>query len=231
MADMTEQVVDADEVCRNFRNTGRCRFGDDCKYQHTEGDPIAPPERVIKARGVCFKFRDGDCKFGDNCRFFHGDEADAEIEAAARRDAEASGEGKKKKRRGKKKKKEPEMNADGQEICRSFKSTGACRFGDDCKWAHEGYIPGVTDQDNEDGEGGEGRRRTRRKKKKAANVCFAFQEDGECKYGDECRFKHGEFDSRDLTRPVGPCFNFRDNGECQYGDECRFSHEAAVDLE
>lgn len=233
MADLAASAVapvdGATEVCRNYRNTGRCRFAENCKFEHSDGDPIPLPERVIKARGVCFNFRDGECKFGDSCRFFHGDEAGAEVEAQQRREAEAAGEGKKKKRRGKKKKKEPELNADGVEICRSFQSTGSCRFVGDCKWAHEGYVPGA-DADAKAAAGagagaGAGPRR-RRKKKKAANVCFAFQEEGECKYGDECRFKHGEHDTRDLTRPVGPCFNFRDNGECQYGDECRFSHEA-----
>ena len=39
------------EVCRAFRNTGRCRHGDDCKYEHSEGEPIEPPPR-----GQCFNF-------------------------------------------------------------------------------------------------------------------------------------------------------------------------------
>ena len=30
------------EVCRAYRNNGSCRYGDECKYEHSEGEPIAP---------------------------------------------------------------------------------------------------------------------------------------------------------------------------------------------
>ena len=33
-------MSDGEEVCRAFRNTGRCRFGDECKFAHSEGEPI-----------------------------------------------------------------------------------------------------------------------------------------------------------------------------------------------
>jgi hypothetical protein len=57
------------------------------------------------------------------------------------------------------------------------------------------------------------------------NECFGFAETGECKYGDNCRFSHGENDTRSrLQTTSGPCFNFRDSGECEYGDRCRFTH-------
>jgi len=56
------------EVCRAFRNTGRCRNGDECKYEHSTGDAIAPPPA-----GECFNFQQtGSCQFGDRCRFTHG---------------------------------------------------------------------------------------------------------------------------------------------------------------
>ena len=38
-------MADQGEVCRAFRNKGRCRNGDDCKYLHTEGEAIEPPPR------------------------------------------------------------------------------------------------------------------------------------------------------------------------------------------
>lgn len=59
-------------VCRAFRNTGRCRYGDECNYEHSEGDPIEPPPR-----GQCFNWKQtGECDYGDNCRFLHGDDDD-----------------------------------------------------------------------------------------------------------------------------------------------------------
>jgi len=56
------------EVCRAFRNTGKCRNGDACKFEHSFGDAIkAPPA------GECFNFKqDGACQFGDRCRLMHG---------------------------------------------------------------------------------------------------------------------------------------------------------------
>jgi hypothetical protein len=83
-------------------------------------------------------------------------------------------------------------------------------------------------------------------------VCYAFQDTGNCQYGDGCRFAHGADDSRPPAgdfngggggggfpqngggaggyRPRrsgggGICFNFRDQGDCQYNDACRFSHD------
>ena len=59
------------EVCRMFRNNGSCRHGDDCKYEHSEGEPIAPGGGG--PAGECFTFRDeGSCSRGDTCRFTHG---------------------------------------------------------------------------------------------------------------------------------------------------------------
>ena len=51
-----------------YRNSGSCRHGDKCKYEHSEGEPISagPAEE-------CFTFRDeGSCSRGDDCRFTHG---------------------------------------------------------------------------------------------------------------------------------------------------------------
>ena len=59
-------------VCRAFRNTGRCRYGEDCNYEHSEGDPIEPPPR-----GQCFNWGEtGQCAYGDRCRFLHGEDDD-----------------------------------------------------------------------------------------------------------------------------------------------------------
>jgi hypothetical protein len=35
------------EICRAFRNTGHCRYGEECKFIHEEGPPIAPPNKPV----------------------------------------------------------------------------------------------------------------------------------------------------------------------------------------
>ena len=41
------QLEMADEICRAFRNTGHCRYGEECKFIHSEGEPIAPPNKPV----------------------------------------------------------------------------------------------------------------------------------------------------------------------------------------
>ena len=63
------KMTEEQEICRAYRNQGRCRYGDECKFSHSEGEAIEPPPR-----GLCFNFRDGGaCDFGDRCRYMHGD--------------------------------------------------------------------------------------------------------------------------------------------------------------
>ena len=69
---MSEAKAEAVEICRAFRNKGKCRYGDECKYEHSEGEEIPNPPR-----GPCFNWQEnGECTFGDRCRFKHGDDDD-----------------------------------------------------------------------------------------------------------------------------------------------------------
>ena len=43
--------MDSIEICRAFRNTGKCRYNEECKFEHSDGDFIEPPPR-----GMCFNF-------------------------------------------------------------------------------------------------------------------------------------------------------------------------------
>ncbi len=64
-------------------------------------------------------------------------------------------------------------------------------------------------------------------------TCYAFEKDGNCQYGSNCRFEHGSRGSgrghRDDRRGGGgrerdmTCFAFQD-GNCSRGDSCRFEH-------
>jgi len=277
------------EVCRMYRNKGSCRFKEDCKYEHSEGDPIEVPDRKDQPRGICFNHRDnGECKFGDRCRFSHGDD-----EAREKRRNEKKKTKKRNRRRGPKvagetdanggsdgqpsdNRKTPErksapkpatggeaktkfapsLDSAGKELCRNFRNKGSCRFADECNFSHEagGAIPeparnrrgggggggggggrtggggGGGSAPRKTAEGGDAKRAPRQRKPKGPGVCYNFQENGSCEYGDECRFRHGDNDARDLEalkprKAPGLCYNFRDNGECQYGDKCRFSHD------
>jgi hypothetical protein len=65
-------MSEAKEVCRAFRNGGRCRYGEECNYEHSEGDPIEPPPR-----GQCFNFEQTEeCSYGERCRYLHGEDDD-----------------------------------------------------------------------------------------------------------------------------------------------------------
>jgi hypothetical protein len=167
---MSEIVTSTEEgpvICRMFRNSGKCRFKTECRFEHSEGPKIAA---VIRARGLCHLWTesDGECKYGDRCRYFHGDEAGAEAEAALKRQNQAEGKS---------------------------NSVGG---------------------------------KKKRKKKKKDKMCDDFKATGACEYADTCRYKHGPDDTRDLIAihrsRRGPCYSFAEAGECQYGDECRFQH-------
>ena len=55
-------------------------------------------------------------------------------------------------------------------------------------------------------------------------LCFHFMK-GYCRYGDRCRFKHGDTEdgcSSSYARPT-ECFNFK-NGYCKFGKNCNYDH-------
>ena len=85
-------------VCYEFRDSGTCRRGDRCTFNHDRGGSNRGGRGRGGARGgarggrrqgrahqqnrtgVCFAFRDsGSCRFGDECRFAHnGERAESE---------------------------------------------------------------------------------------------------------------------------------------------------------
>jgi len=114
-------------------------------------------------------------------------------------------------------------------VCRTFRAKGSCRFGDECRYSH------VVDPQAPPRVMGDG-------------ICHTFRDQGECKFGDECRFKHGADDPRFTDGSRAPrrrvrqptsrdaqgneaCRAFAKDGSCRYGDQCRYSHSeiASVD--
>ena len=121
-----------EEVCRAYRNKGRCRYGDECKYTHSEGDAIANPPR-----GECFNFKqDGECKFGDRCRFKHGED-DPRFDANGDRVRATNDDGTEVKRR-RNRRNRPRTDAPREkldEVCNNFLA-GRCRYGENCRRQH-----------------------------------------------------------------------------------------------
>ena len=60
-------------------------------------------------------------------------------------------------------------------------------------------------------------------------ICHYWEMYGECKYGDNCAFAHGdsELKQRKLTfnYKTKPCKQFFEIGYCSYGSRCQFSHK------
>jgi hypothetical protein len=68
------------ELCRKFAGTGKCVFGDGCRFKHenqTQDTKTDKGDKKGKGKGgnfdtPCFHFRDtGKCPYGDKCRFNH----------------------------------------------------------------------------------------------------------------------------------------------------------------
>ena len=85
------------ELCYHFCTTGRCRFGDKCKYLHPSTVSNKGAGSKGAGRGVCFNFAAGKhCRFGDKCRFKHEkkDESSAADSNNASKDSEGDDTGK-----------------------------------------------------------------------------------------------------------------------------------------
>jgi hypothetical protein len=164
------------EVCRAFRNNGRCRYGDKCTYEHSEGDAIASPPRE-----ECFNFKTaGACAFGDKCRFTHG-ESDPRFddegkrvkserpERVEREKTEKSSPREKKRRPRKPRTTDVASKPKSDEVCKNY-ALGKCRYGSDCPRQHVGDVEQMPVV-------------------KIDEVCQKFQT-GACKFGDQCRRQH-----------------------------------------
>ena len=69
--------------CRDYLRTGRCKYGESCKYNHppnvqsgggvkTPLDPSEPPFPIRPGEPPCqYYMKHGTCKFGQTCKFHH----------------------------------------------------------------------------------------------------------------------------------------------------------------
>ena len=72
------------------------------------------------------------------------------------------------------------------------------------------------------------------KTKWKTEMCKYWEMYGQCKFGDNCAFAHGESElkQRKLTfnYKTKPCKQFFELGYCTYGSRCQFSHKKEEDL-
>lgn len=208
-----------DNVCRKFRASGSCRFGDRCRYEHVDGS--GPSDG--SPSDVCFMFTDsGSCKWGDSCRFRHGDDDTRDLsppDPSQRACSQLMRGGDC--RYGDECKFSHALTEEQQEIAGEKRAAREARQATRLARNAEGQEDGKRRRPRRDGGQGEGRSRSRK------DICFTFRDQGSCEYGETCRFWHGDGDERDLIalrRSPNACWTFRDTGDCKWGEKCRFSH-------
>ena len=67
------------------------------------------------------------------------------------------------------------------------------------------------------------------KTKWKTEICHYWEMHGECKFGDNCAFAHGNFELKKRKKTFNyktkPCKQFFELGYCSYGSRCQFSHK------
>lgn len=101
-------------------------------------------------------------------------------------------------------------SAKSNEPCYSFRDSGRCRWGEDCKFSH--------DKSARDTRGD--RYRSDRDRDRGSRY------DRGDRYDRRDRYDRGDrYDRSDRRSDRGPCYDYRDSGRCRFGDSCRFSHD------
>lgn len=104
------------QICRNFRDRGRCRFGDKCKHLHVAGEGKKEEKKAGTGAAA-----DGDKP--KRRRRVRGPKKDGAAAGAGASPAPKPAAEKQVL------KEEDKYDAEGVELCRNFRNTGRCRFG------------------------------------------------------------------------------------------------------
>uniref|UniRef100_A0A7S0EY75 C3H1-type domain-containing protein n=1 Tax=Hanusia phi TaxID=3032 RepID=A0A7S0EY75_9CRYP len=130
-------------------------------------------------------------------------------------------------------------------ICKNWKETGFCRFGDRCNFAHgDSELRTVSPSVVEAAARPAARKQECCPQDKPTvgvvaaarnyktQMCKNFEAHGFCGFGDKCNFAHGVEELRTGSRPVLDtrlfktrlCKTFEQKGKCPYGDNCTYAH-------
>jgi hypothetical protein len=223
------------EVCRSFRNNGHCRYGEECRFEHTEGEPIT--DWAPKAAEICYKFRDeGACDHGESCKFMHGEDdvrfingvrdVSQEVHITALRPRRA-------------RRHDPlappsappaHLCPPRLQTCRNFQR-GRCPLGEQCPRQHVEKPAGEEDNSEKPARKSRGSARKPRAPRAenadvSGEVCRNYLA-GRCRLGESCRRLHeGDVEQAPVEKLDEVCNNFL-QGRCRFGDSCRRQHTAA----
>lgn len=139
-------------ICSFFAKTGECKFGQTCKWDHTEGADGGPGSSITNSLGLpvrpgqqlcAFFGKTGSCSYGATCKFDHPEEYTALSAGGAAppmpkpRTPTPSPTG---------------FNSQGYptragaQPCTFFLKTGTCSYGISCKWDHPEGLGGSQPQ-------------------------------------------------------------------------------------
>ncbi|KAJ1300335.1 hypothetical protein OPQ81_005156 [Rhizoctonia solani] len=114
-------------------------------------------------------------------------------------------------------------------ICRFYQSSGGCRQGANCKYAHTG-TPGASTNASETSGNGGGGVLLPLEPNVPAGICRFFWSRGSCNRGTSCTYLHqrpdaqGNSPTSSTPVPYGVCRAFWTSGLCGRGGSCKFEH-------
>ena len=173
--------------CEHYLWTGRCKYGDGCKYSHkepdSEEDMMRTPGEIFRARQderteYCRHYQKGRCTYGNNCRHSHEQPRTGGYETNAARSTRAL-----------KCKDYPNCKigcSPEKEYCHHFFKYGNCKFGDKCRLAHDSpYHEVAPDCKHYEAKGF-----CKMGCRPGKTYCHRYWRYGECPHGKNCKRSH-----------------------------------------
>ncbi|KAE8697121.1 putative Zinc finger family protein [Hibiscus syriacus] len=110
--------------CKYYRSTEGCKYGNDCRYRHSNVDYVLAPLEVnsLALPVQVYYLSLGGCKYGKACRYSHSKEKSRYLEKTELPP--------------------PELNFLGLQIrtlekeCPYYMRTGSCAYGSNCRFNH-----------------------------------------------------------------------------------------------
>mmetsp|Transcript_2224 Transcript_2224/g.3142 ORF Transcript_2224/g.3142 Transcript_2224/m.3142 type:complete len:232 (-) Transcript_2224:116-811(-) len=173
--------------CEFYMNTGRCKFGITCKYNHPADRPEqkAPvdPNLKLNEKGYpsrpgeqqCeFYLKTGDCKYGTECRFDHPFNVSPDPTIGVPKPDQVNSKG--------------YPIRYGEQPCTFYMKSGECKFGPTCRFNHpektmtgEAYVNSLGYP-----------------MRPGQPQCTYYVKTGECKFGATCKWDHPEMSAQQI---------------------------------